>query len=115
MNADGTAFVFCNPSNKTPDFLSNLPHEELLTKQQTKIVDQWETLFISGGRKDKISKGDIVGFFIKQGNIDVKKIGKIEIKHDCSFVAISEKNMDELIFNLNNQRIKKKKIRIKKC
>ncbi|MDG1841935.1 MAG: DEAD/DEAH box helicase [Crocinitomicaceae bacterium] len=115
MNADGTAFVFCNPSKKTPDFLYNLPHEKLHVKPQNKSVDLWETLFISGGRKDKISKGDIAGFFIKKGKIDMKSVGKIEIKHDCSFVAISNKNIDQLIFDLNNQRIKKKKIRIKKC
>ena len=115
MNADGTAFVFCELSKKNPDFLSNIPHEKLLVKQQSKIVEEWETLFISGGRKDKISKGDIAGFFIKKGKIDMKNVGKIEIKHDCSFVAISHKKIDQLIFDLNNQRIKKKKIRIKKC
>jgi hypothetical protein len=29
----------------------------------------WQTQFISGGRKDKISKGDMAGLLMKQGVI----------------------------------------------
>ena len=39
---------------------------------------KWETIFISGGRKHKISKGDIAGLFIKQGKIHPDRKGLIE-------------------------------------
>ena len=39
-------------------------------------------------KKHKISKGDIVGLFIKQGKIQSEELGLIEIKQECAFVAV---------------------------
>ena len=72
----------------------------------------WETLFISGGRKDKISKGDIAGLFFKQGGISKDQLGAIELKPDCAFVAIPLALADDLVEKLNNTRLKKKKVRV---
>ena len=72
----------------------------------------WETLFISGGRKDKISKGDIAGLFIKQGGVTGEQLGDIELKQDCAFVAVPLALADQLVNKLNNSRLKKKKVRI---
>ena len=69
--------------------------------------NKWKTIYISGGRKDKISKGDIAGLFIKKGNIDRSEIGVIELKNDCAFVAVATK-ATTLCNKLNNQRLKKK-------
>ena len=64
------------------------------------------------GRKDKISKGDIAGLFFKKGNIAKEDLGIIELKEDCSFVAVKSKTALPLIKKLNNQFIKKRKVRI---
>jgi hypothetical protein len=72
----------------------------------------WETLFISGGRKDKISKGDIAGLFFKQGNITKDQLGVIELKRDCAFVAVPKSISKQLAEKLNNTRLKKKKVRV---
>ena len=74
----------------------------------------WETLFISGGRKDKISKGDIAGMFFKIGKLTKDQLGIIELKRDCAFVAVPISIADELVKDLNNKRLKKKKIRVTK-
>ena len=72
----------------------------------------WETLFISGGRKDKISKGDIAGMFFKLGKLTKDQLGIIELKQDCAFVAVPASMVDHLVENLNNTRLKKKKVRV---
>ena len=69
-------------------------------------------MYISGGRKDKISKGDIAGLFFKQGGLKRDELGIIELKQDCSFVAVPRSKTQKLIDQLNNQRIKKRKVRI---
>ena len=71
-----------------------------------------QTLFISGGRKDKISKGDIAGLFFKQGGINKDQLGVIELKQDCAFAAIPKKLAHQLVEKLNNRRLKKKKVRV---
>ncbi len=83
-----------------------------LTRNKQGLTKEWETLYISGGRKDKISKGDIAGLFFKQGNLDNNELGMIELKSDCAFVSVPCSKSAALVRLLNNSRLKKKKVRI---
>jgi len=111
MNKKGTAYVLYWKDEKLPDFISNLK-EEKLTKVLPPETTRRVTLFISGGRKDKISKGDIAGLFFKQGGLVGDELGTIELKQDCAFVSVPDEKANKLIEMLNNSKLKKKKIRI---
>ena len=111
MHNDGTAYVLHWAEDILPDFIGKL-EEEVLTKAPTPAVTGWTTLFISGGRKDKISKGDIAGLFFGQGELKKGEVGIIELKQDCAFVAVPTVKAKQLIATLNNGRIKKRKIRV---
>ncbi|WP_452229932.1 DEAD/DEAH box helicase [Lacinutrix sp. MEBiC02404] len=110
MNAEGTAYVLQWEKEKTPDFIDT---EEIFTPngKTTKMETFWSTLFISGGRKDKISKGDIAGLLFKQCDLDKSEIGVIELKQDCAFVAIPKAKAEGIIAKTNNARVKKRKVR----
>lgn len=111
VNEKGTAYVLQWKNQLLPDFI--VKTEPLKIPQAaTQKAESWETLFISGGRKDKISKGDIAGLFIKQGHITNEQLGAIELKQDCAFVAVPSVLADHLVNTLNNSRLKKKKVRI---
>ena len=71
-----------------------------------------KTLYISGGRKDKISKGDIAGLFFKEGKLKKEELGIIELKQNGAYVAVHAEKAKELVHQLNNSRLKKKKVRI---
>lgn len=107
----GTAYVLKWDKENLPDFIKNSPVENLNAKKES-IPQYWETLFISGGRKDKISKGDIAGLFFKQGKIAKEQLGIIELKLDCTFVAVPVSIAEQLVEKLNNTRLKKKKVRV---
>lgn len=110
MNAEGTAYVLQWEKEKTPDFIDT---EDIVTPngKTTKMETLWSTLFISGGRKDKISKGDIAGLLFKQCDLDKTEIGVIELKQDCAFVAIPKAKAESIIAKTNNARLKKRKVR----
>ncbi len=115
VNAMGTAYVLQWEKEYLPEFIEK--DEPLVIARRTahKPVPEdqyWETLFISGGRKDKISKGDIAGLFFKQGGINQDQLGVIELKQDCAFVAVPQSIASVLVEKLNNTRLKKKKVRI---
>ena len=111
MHNEGTAYVLKWKEETLPDFIQEQEVEEL---QQAPIpkAPKWETLFISGGRKDKISKGDVAGLCFKQGQLDKEDLGMIELKQDCAFVAVHRSKIDQLITKINNTRLKKKKVRV---
>ena len=71
-----------------PEFINKKAKVVDISKKAPNKPQFWETLFISGGRKDKISKGDIAGMFFKQGDINKDQLGAIELKQDCAFVAV---------------------------
>jgi len=110
MHSDGTAYVISKKSKSVPEFIK----AELISVEAStvELTSKWCTLFISGGRKDKISKGDIAGLFFKQGNLEKSELGLIELKQDCAFVSVPKVKSDDLIETLNNSRLKKKKVRI---
>lgn len=110
MNAEGTAYVLQWVKERTPDFVTT---DEIVKPngKTLKLTSSWSTLFISGGRKDKISKGDIAGVLFKQCNLEKHEIGVIELKQDCAFVAIPKDKVKSIIAKTNNTRLKKRKIR----
>jgi superfamily II DNA/RNA helicase len=111
VDAKGTAYVLKWEKENLPDFIKKSKIEDI-SKRAPRKPQYWETLFISGGRKDKISKGDIAGLFFKQGNITKDQLGNIELKQDCAFVAVPLTIANDLIEKLNNTRLKKKKVRV---
>ncbi|MCK0133597.1 DEAD/DEAH box helicase [Arenibacter sp. S6351L] len=111
VNAKGTAYVLKWEKEQLPEFIKDTGDMDI-SKKAAPMKQFWETLFISGGRKDKISKGDIAGLFFKQGNVNKDQLGEIELKQDCAFVAVPLSIADQLVDKLNNSRLKKKKVRI---
>ncbi|HLV41784.1 MAG TPA: DEAD/DEAH box helicase [Brumimicrobium sp.] len=116
MNRDGVAYVLHWEEEELPEFIQMLSLETLNIEEQRKSSlpspVKWETLYITGGRRDKISKGDIAGLFLKQGQIHKDQLGVIELKQDCSYVGVHAEIAERLIDNVNNSRLKKKKVRV---
>lgn len=112
MHKGGVAYILKWEKERLPDFIPELPSETLIDMPVPGPTG-WQTLFISGGRKDKISKGDIAGLLIKQAGLAGDEVGVIELKQDCAFVAVKSENISELVEKVNNTRLKKKKVRIR--
>jgi superfamily II DNA/RNA helicase len=112
MHATGTAYLIKYELQDLPDFIEDAQVITIPEVKKARPTQKWETLYISGGRKDKISKGDIAGLFFKQGNLEKEELGVIELKQDCAFVAVPHEKAFELINKLNNSKIKKRKVRI---
>ncbi|MFA7448066.1 MAG: DEAD/DEAH box helicase [Weeksellaceae bacterium] len=111
VSAKGTAYIIQNKDKYLPSFIKDAePMGKLKTAGIAKPI--FTTLFISGGRKDKISKGDIAGVFMKIGGLTNEELGLIELKQDCAFVAVPTKKAGQLVSTLNNTHLKKKKVRV---
>jgi len=111
MHANGTAYFLTYQHDKLHSFIKGYKVEDFDIGVKP-VASKWVTLFISGGKKDKISKGDIAGLFFKQGDLSKGELGLIELKQDCAFVAVPIHKSKKLVGKLNNVKLKKKKIRI---
>ena len=75
-------------------------------------MPDWITVYIGKGRKDKLSKIDIVGFLCQKGGIVKSDIGVIELKDNHSFVAVRWDLAKDLVYKVRDEKIKNMKAKI---
>ena len=86
--------------------------EKVPSKSSSEIAATFATLYINGGRKDKISPKDIVGALLAETDLKADQIGKIEVQDRQSYVAIPVKAVQAAIESLNNGKIKGRKYKV---
>jgi superfamily II DNA/RNA helicase len=111
MHSNGTAYVLKWENEELPEFIKDAVIEKVKTDTKP-ISNNWETIYISGGRKDKISKGDVAGLFMKQGGLKKDELGLIELTQNCVYVAVPRSKSKDIIDKLNNAKLKTKRVRI---
>lgn len=111
MHSDGVAYVLKWGEEPLPSFIKSDGVEEL-NPEQAPTNTEWTTLYISGGRRDKISKGDIAGFFFKEGKLKNGELGDIELKQESAFAAVKSDKVNQVIKLIDNKKLKTKKVRI---
>ncbi len=71
------------------------------------------TLYVSGGRKEKVRPGDLLGALTGEaGGLNAKDVGKIEIHDHFSYVAVATYIAEIALYRLRDGRIKGRKFRI---
>lgn len=72
-----------------------------------------ETLMISGGRKDKVRPGDILGALTGEaGGLSASDVGKIEIHDRFSYVAVAKHVAQDALHSLTEGKIKGRRFRV---
>ena len=69
-------------------------------------------LFVSVGKKDRISKGDIAGAFASLSGIHGEDIGIIDLYEKFSFVEVMEKDLNRVLERVNGNKVKGRKVNI---
>ena len=73
------------------------------------------TLYIGKGKKDKISKGDIVGFLCKSGGLRSDEIGRIDVKDRYAYVAVKREKVRQVLRETRGEKIKGIKTIVEHC
>lgn len=77
-----------------------------------KIDSDYRTLFINGGKKQKMRAGDILGALTAGVGLAKDDIGKINSLDFCSYVAVKKEVVKKALDGLSNGRIKGKYFKI---
>lgn len=107
MFAKGTIWLMLHESETLPNYVS--PQPEIISLPaagQLPPPPSWVTVRINGGRKQKISKGDIAGFFMKTGGLAKNELGMIEIKDQCAYAAVKKDKSRTLLEKTLNEKMK---------
>jgi ATP-independent RNA helicase DbpA len=69
------------------------------------------TIQISGGRKNKLRPGDLLGALTAEGGIPGDAVGKIDLFENVGYVAVQNKHVAQAVKQLSDRPIKGKKYR----
>ncbi len=113
MKEKGQALILCEEGRTLPDYMNNdIPEFPVDDKLSLPETPKWDTLYFSGGKKEKINKIDLVGFLGHQGGLKKEEIGLITVLDHWSFVAVERTKAGEILKNIRQEKIKGKKLKI---
>ncbi len=113
MHSSGSSFLILSEEETAPGYIKSCFHEFEIKEGLTfPEKPSWQTLYIGGGKKDKINKMDIVGFLIKQGGLGKDELGLIDVKDHHSYAAIKRELIQSVLLKVKNSKIKNKKVKI---
>lgn len=115
--ASGSSYIILGPNENLPEFVDTGSHGKLpyysLDKDTSKgrkmIASPNVTVYIGRGKKEKISKGDVVGFFTKNGGLQGSDLGRIDVMEHCAYVAIRREVADAALAKVKGLKIKGEK------
>lgn len=111
MEATGTAYVLLEEDQPWRPYLDDqLEYIELPKSLPQLPPSQWQTLYISAGKKDKINKFDLVGALLKKGGLQPEELGLVVVKAKRSYAAVRRNKVDQVIERLHKRKIKKQKV-----
>ena len=89
-DATGNSFIILGPEEHIPEYVKEPSAEYALSATATKVpTPLMATLYIGKGKKDKVSKGDILGFLCKTCGLAGAQIGKIDVYERYAYVAVA--------------------------
>ena len=83
-------------------------------KYEQRFEPPMVTLWIDGGRKDKVRPGDILGALTGTAGISGSEVGKIDIFDAHAYVAIKQDSADKALICLKNGKIKGRNFMVKR-
>lgn len=113
MMTAGTIYVIHHEDEKRAHYM-DYDSEVFTPDSEAKLPTApiYQTIYVSGGKKNKINKVDIVGFFTQKGKIEKADIGLIEVKDFVSFVAVKSDKVRSLLQNIKEEKMKGAKYKI---
>jgi superfamily II DNA/RNA helicase len=113
MHAHGEAYLILADDEKLPYYITqNVETIPVPKSLQLPPPPTYATLYISAGRKDKVSKGDIAGFLAKKGGLTGDEIGLITPLDYRSYVSIKRTLVNKVLAAIKDEKLKNLKVKI---
>lgn len=111
----GNCYFILNDQDRMPAYIPEEVEEWVAPEHLSAPAKPvWTTLYIGKGKKDKLNKIDLAGFFYKKGKLNQEDIGAIDVKEHYAFVAIRTAKVKNLLTLIAGEKIKGMKTIIEK-
>lgn len=133
QGADGVVFVILGPGEvPTGESAGDLDGRTVAGGEMLERLESWEdfvrsgdfcgdscaglkrmeSLYINAGKREKISKGDVAGYVMKQGGLDREDVGRIMVDDHYAVVAVAADKVKGVIDRLRGVKIKGVRVKV---
>lgn len=112
VEEEGDVYVLIGLEEELKDFVTIDDNYALDVNADAKLRSKFMTIYVSAGKREKVSRGDILGFLVKEGGVTPDAIGKIHVFDHYSLVAIKESEVASMLNAIERKKLKGEKRRI---
>lgn len=112
VDASGDVYLLAGPDEDIPQYVSFDDTFYSDPEARGNLSSDSATVFISAGKKEKLSRGDILGFLCNDGGIPSGEIGKIDVRDHYSLVCLKKEAASALVARGSSFRIKGEKRKV---
>ena len=106
VEEEGDVYVLVGPDEDVREFTDFDRELHLGSEAEASLASGLTTVAINAGRKEKLSKGDILGFLTKECGIPGSDIGRIDVFDHYSLFAVPTSLLPELLAVARSARVK---------
>lgn len=112
QDAEGEVYIITTDDETIPEYVEWDRDYVPQGKSDKPITSSVATLYFNVGKKEKISRGDIVGFLIAKGGLEAGQIGRIALRDHSALVAVPRNDAKRLVKALAPEKIKNTRAKI---
>ena len=115
MNAEGNAYLIVAPQEELPLYIEDVRYLRLDSEPHAPATPTMETLHFAAGKREKLSKGDILGFLTRMCELQATEVGLIEVKDHYSYAAIARNRIKDVLQKAQTEKIKGRRIKVNRA
>lgn len=106
VDNEGDIYLIIGPEEDVKEYVEFDDTRYLDHDKHQESAPAQETLYFSAGRREKLSKGDILGFLVKEGGLQAQEIGRIDVYDHYALAAVDASKAQDLIATVKGKKIK---------
>ena len=109
VDKEGDIYVLIGPEEDVKPYIEFNDTRYLDSDKRFEAERQYDTIYFSAGKKEKLSRGDILGFLVKEGGVEPAHIGKIDVYDHYSLAAVDSADINMALKKIKGKKIKGEK------
>ena len=105
-DASGYAYLIVGPQEQLPEYVGEVAEMNVDDVSIRPSMPEMVTLYIGRGKKEKLSKMDVLGFLCKKGKLTNSDVGRIDVAAHYSLVAVKRECVKPLLRQVAGEKIK---------
>ncbi len=106
VDNDGDVWVLVGPNEDVKEYIEFDDTRYPESDKDVRISSGKETIYFSAGKKEKLSKGDILGFLTKELGVDGSAIGRIDVYDHYALAAVNSNEARKAVKEAAGKKIK---------